>query len=203
MTMTTDAPKVVEVKFELQLADVEQGLAQLPRARLSKFFGWFGVVAVVAIIGWRWHEGRDPSLLAIVGELLIATFVLGRDPTKRIAKRIFDALPADALQVSLQCDEAGVQLMSSDSTTHVAWNEVVRVLDTRASFLIFTSRTNAQIVPKRALQAHQVSALRQLVARHVVPQREPWLTPAIQRRLVVYAALFAAVWAIYYYGRSR
>jgi len=201
--MATDVPKIIEIKFELQLVDVEQGLAQLPRARLSKVFGWFGVVAVVAIIAWRWHEGRDPSLLAIVGVLLVATFFLRRDPTKRIAKRIFEALPADALQVSLQCDETGIQLTSSDSSTHVAWNEVVRVLDTRASFLIFTSRTNAQIVPKRALQTDQVNALRQLVARHVVPQREPWLTPAIQRRLLVYAALFAAVWVIYYYNRNR
>src|ERR1039457_3708306 len=104
MTMATDAPRVVEVKCELQLADVEQGLALLPRARLSKICGWFGVVAVMAIIGWRWHEGRAPSLLAIVGVLLIATFILGRDPTKRIAKRIFDSLPADALQVSLLCE---------------------------------------------------------------------------------------------------
>jgi hypothetical protein len=203
MTIAADAPKVVEVKFELQLADVEQGLALLPRARLSKIFGWFGVIAVILIIGWRWHEGRDPSLLAIVGVFLIAIFVLGRDPTKRIARRIFEALPPDALQVSLQCDEAGVQLMSNDSSTSVAWNEVVRVLDTRASFLIFTSRTNAQIVPKRALQTDQVNDLRQLFGRHVVPQHEPWLTPAIVRRLIVYAALFAAVWAIYYYKRSR
>src|ERR1700690_2753609 len=123
MAMATDAPQVVEVKFELQLSDVEQGLAQLPRARLSKVFGWFGVIAVVAIIGWRWHGGGDPSLLAIVGVLLIGTFVLGRDPTKRIARRIVDALPPDARQVSLQCDEAGVQLMSSNSSTFVTWNE--------------------------------------------------------------------------------
>ncbi len=201
--MATDAPQAVEVEFELQLADVEQGLALLPRARLSKVFGWFGVIAVVLIIAWRWHEGRDPSLLAIVGVLLIATLVFRRDPTKRIAGRIFDALPVDARQVSLKCDEVGVQLMSSESSTLVNWNEVVRVLDTRASFLIFTSRTNAQIVPKRALAAAQIKDLRQLVARHVVPRREPWLTPAIVRQLIVYAALFAAVWAIYYFGRNR
>ena len=203
MSIASDSPKVVEVNFELQLADVEQGLAALPRARLSKMFGWFGVLAVLAIIGWRWHEGRDPSLLAVVGVLLIATFVLGRDPTKRIAKRIYDALPVEARQVTLRCNDAGIQLDSSDSSTLVRWPDVTRVLEAKSSFLIFASRTSAQIVPKRVLTADQVIALRHLVTHHVVPRREPWLTDAVFRRIMIYALLFAAIWAIYKFRGSH
>lgn len=203
MTTATDAPKIVEVGFELQLADVEQGLAMLPRARLSKFFGWFGVLGIVAIIGWRWHEGRDQVLLAIVGILVISTFVLGRDPTKRIAKRVYDALPIDARQVTLSIDDEGIHLASGATNTRVNWAEVARVLDARTSFLIFASRTNAQIVPKRALTAEQVIDLRNLVARHVVPRREPWLSTAILRRVLIYALLFAAMSALFYYRRNH
>jgi hypothetical protein len=197
--MASDSPKVVEVNFELQLVDVEQGLAVLPRARLSKMFGWFGVFAVLAIIAWRWHEGRDPSLLAVVGVLLIAMFVFGRDPTKRIARRVYDALPNEARQVALRCNDQGIQLQSSDSSTLLPWTDVTRVLEARTSFLIFASRTSAQIVPKRALTAEHVTTLRHLVARYVVPRREPWLTDAVFRRILIYALLFAAVWAIYKY----
>lgn len=199
MTIASDEPRVVEVNFELQLTDVEQGLASLPRARLSKMAGWFGVVAVVAVIGWRWHEGRDPRLLTVVGVLLIAALVWGRDPTKRIAKRIYDALPIQERQVSLSCNDEGVRLQSGDSSTLVTWPEVARVLEARKSFLVFASRTNAQIVPKRVLTTEQVIAFRELAKHHVVPRREPWLTDALFRRILIYGLVFAAIWAFYKY----
>ena len=199
MTIAPETSQFVEVNFELQLTDVEQGLATLPRARLSKMVSWFGVVAVVAIIGWRWHEGRDPKLLGIIGALLIAALVWGRDPTKRIARRIYDALPEQDRQVVLRCDDEGIHLQSGESSTLVNWSEVARVLEARNSFLIFASRTSAQIVPKRVLTTEQVSTLRRLIQRHVVPRREPWLTDAIFKRVLIYGFLFAAIWAFYKY----
>jgi hypothetical protein len=192
MTQASPEPQVVEIEFELQLSDVHRGLAVLPRARLSKWVGWAGVLAVLGIIGWRWHEGRDPRILAIIGIVLISFFILGRDPTRRIAKRIFDALPAESRQVKIRFDEAGVQVDSNDAQS-LGWSNVTRVLDSRETFMIFASRTNAQIIPKRAMTPEQIRAIRGLVARRVVTQREPWLTPALVRRVLIYTLIVAAI----------
>jgi hypothetical protein len=200
--MTQAETPDVEFHFELQLSDIHRGLAALPRARFSKWVGWFGVVAVLAIIGWRWQEGRDQRTLLVVGALLIAFFVVGRDPTKRIARKIFQQLPADARQVAIRVDETGVQVVSGD-TQHLEWAKVTRVTDTRETFLVFASRTNAQILPKRAMTTEQIRTVRELIARHVVPQREPWLTPTLTRRVLIYTVIFAAIWLWYTYRQHH
>jgi hypothetical protein len=192
MAQAPTEPQVVEIDFELQLSDVQRGLAVLPRARLSRWVGWAGVVAVIGIIAWRWHEGRDHRTLIIVGALLIAFFVLGRNPTKKIAKRIFDALPAEARKVHARFDEAGV-LVDSGEAQLLAWRDVT----------IFASRTNAQIVPKRTMTAEQVRSTRDLIARHVVPQHEPWATPALVRRVLIYTLVIAAIWMMYNYRQHH
>jgi len=202
MTQATGDPQVVEFDFELQLSDVHRGLTVLPRARVSRWFGWIGVLAVLAIIAWRWHEGRDQTTLLVVGALLVTFFLLGRDPTKRIAKRIFEALPTEARKVAMRLDESGIQVDSGDAQL-LEWKNVTRVIDARETFLIFASRTNAQIVPKRAMTAGQVRATRDIIARHVVTQREPWVTPALVRRVLIYTLIFAALWLMYTYQKHR
>jgi len=155
----------------------------------------------------RIHEGvvwsaRDQRTLLVVGALLIAFFVVGRDPTKRIARKIFQQLPADARQVSIRVDETGVQVVSGD-TQHLEWAKVTRVTDTRETFLVFASRTNAQILPKRAMTTEQIRTVREFIARHVVPQREPWLTPTLVRRVLIYTVIFAAIWLWYTYRQHH
>jgi hypothetical protein len=192
MTQSHSDTQVVEIDFELQLSDVQRGLSALPRARFSKWVGWVGVIAVISIIAWRWHEGRDARTLAFVGVLLISFFVLGRDPTKRIAKRIFEALPVDARKVHMRFDESGIQVDSGEAQL-LGWSNVTRVVDTRHTLLFFASRTNAQIVPKRALTSEQLQSTRAMIARHVVTRREPWATPALIRRVLIYALVFVAI----------
>lgn len=193
------SPTVVNLEFELQLADVEQGLQALPRARLSRLFSWLSVVAVVAIVAWRWHEGRDPGVLVIVAIFLIGILVVGRDPAKRVAKRVFDALPTEARTLKLRIDDAGIHLGTGDTPSQLSWAQVTRVLDARRSFLVFASRTEAQIIPKRSLTLEQIGVIRALVARHVTPQREPWLSPELVRRTLVYGLILAALWFAYHY----
>ena len=65
------------ISFDLQLTDVERGLASLPRARFARMAAWFAMLVVAALVAWRWHEGRDPSLLAVVGVIMIAVLFAG------------------------------------------------------------------------------------------------------------------------------
>jgi hypothetical protein len=193
------SPAVVNLEFELQLADVEQGLQALPRARLSRFFSWLSVAGVVAIVAWRWHEGRDPGVLVIVAIFLIGILVVGRDPAKRIAKRVFDALPIEARRLQLRIDDEGIHLGTGDTQSQLSWGQVIRVMDSKRSFLLFASRTEAQIIPKRGLTSEQIGIIRALVAQRVTPQGEPWLTPEILRRTLIYGLIIAALWLVYQY----
>lgn len=200
--MTTTEPRAVEFNFELQLSDVHRGLAALPRARLTKWVGWFGVIAVLAIIAWRWHEGRDQRTLVVVGALLIMFFILGRDPTQRIARKIFQQLPEEARRVNIRLDEQGVRVDAGDAQT-LYWANVTQVIDTSHTLLVFASRTNAQILPKRAMTPEQIRVARELVREHVVPQREPWITPTLVRRVLIYTIVFVGISMWYFYRQGR
>jgi hypothetical protein len=199
MNAGSSATQPLVISFELQLADVERGLASLPRARFARMAAWFGMLVVAALVAWRWHEGRDPSLLAVVGVVMIAVLFAGSNPAKRIAKRVYDALPAEARHVELNVDDSGIKLVAGDTTAETPWARVSRVSDARHSLLLFESRSNAQIIPKRALSAEQYATLRALVKQHVVPRKEPWWTPEIARRIFTYALLIVGLWMLYRY----
>jgi YcxB-like protein len=187
------------ITFDLQLADVERGLASLPRARFARSAAWFSMLVVAALVAWRWHEGRNPSIMVVVGAFLIVALFAGRDPAKRIAKKVYQALPTDARHVELTIDDQKLRLVSGAAATELDWNAVARALDSRHSILLFESRSSAQIIPKRALSREQYAALSAIVKRKVVPRREPWLTPAIARRMVTYLLLLIGIGLLYHF----
>lgn len=191
----------IEIAFDLQLNDVEQGLAALPRARWARVAAWVSIVVVAALVAWRVHEGRNAGVIIAIGAFLVVALYIGRDPAKRVAKRVFDGLPEAARHVELRFDQQGIQTTSADQGTETPWSRVSRVLEARNTFLLFESRSNAQIVPKRVLTEEQCATLRDLVARYVVPRNEPWLTPQIAVRFAIYAILFVAFWFFYKYRR--
>ena len=197
MSTGTSESQPVVVAFDLQLVDVERGLSSLSRARFARLFAWLSMLVVAALVAWRWREGHNPTVLAIVGVVLVAILFLSRDPAKRVARRVFDALPPEVRHVELTLSNAGVSLQAGETRTDTAWSSIVKVVDARHSFLLFESRTHAQIIPKRALISEQYAILKSLVEAHVVPQSEPWWTPEVLRRAVLYALLLTGLWMFY------
>lgn len=189
--------QTVNVAFDFQLSDIEQGLASLPRARWARIAGWSSILVVAALIAWRLREGRDPGYVILLGVFLMVVLFVGRDPSKRIAKRVYEGLPPEARHVELSFNQQGIKLTTGSESTETPWTQLSHVLDSRSSILLFESRSNAQIVPKRALTPEQYSVLHALVRRHVVRRNEPWLTPQITVRIAIYAVLFGAFWFFY------
>lgn len=202
MSQSADSQHSLVVTFDLQQADIEHGLAALPRARAARVMAWVSMVAVVALVAWRVREGRDPAVMVVVGLFLLGVLFLGRNPSRRIAKRIFEALPAESRHVEMAFDETGVVVGTGGETTPTPWTRFIRTLDAKKSVLLFESRSNAQIIPKRALSAEQYAELTRLVRAHVVTQREPWLTPELTRRLFIYALLLAAILFYYHFQQK-
>lgn len=192
---TADGPGEVE----LRLSDVEAGLASLPRAKVARAISLVGGALVLGMVAYRWHEGRDRVTLAVVGALLLALLFSNRNPARKIAKKVYDALPAEARRIGVQITESGIVLRSSGAESELAWESIWKVAETREVMVVFVSRENAQILPKRAFSESELSRLRELSARKITPHSEPFFTPELQKRLFVWLAVVSVVWTAWYF----
>jgi hypothetical protein len=64
------------------------------------------------------------------------------------------------------------------------------------------SQHDAQILPKRAFSDADQRRIRELSKAKIVKRDEAWLTPELRKRMLIWLAVFAAVWTAFtLYGR--
>jgi len=184
-----EAPNPIEFELSLQERDIQQGLAALPRARIARILAWVGSACVLTLVAYRWQQDGDRTSLVLVVGIMVAYLLVNRDPTKRLARRIYRALPEARRTLVVKIDERGLDVRSGDQSVQVEWAEVIRVVVTRTTFLVFTSPTDAQILPRRALSADQVAALQNLIAARVVPRAFPIWSRELRNRILMWLLL--------------
>jgi hypothetical protein len=188
-------------KVTLTLSDIEAGLSALPRAKLARGVSYGGAVAVIALVAYRWIEGRDRTSLAIIAALLLGLLFANRNPAKRIAKRVFASLPDDARAIRVTVDEEGFHIHSSGQESRLQWVDVHRCVETREVLLVFVSRNDAQILPKRAFTEAELDSVREWsktkIVKHDEPFTLPQLTPALRTRMLIWLVVFALVWTAF------
>jgi hypothetical protein len=190
-------------EVELRLSDVEAGLASLPRAKVARAISLGGAALVIALVGYRWYEGKDRSMLAVIGAALLGLLFVNRNPARKIAKRVYDALPPEARHIGVLVSDEGILLRSSGAESSLAWSSIYKLVETREVIVVFVSRENAQILPKRAFSEAQLLELRTLAKQRIVTRDEPFLTPELQKRLMLWSMAFAIAWAIWYFFGRR
>ncbi len=193
----------IQATVELTEADIEEGLGSLPRARATRLLGALTPVAVAALLLYRWQEERDRNLLAGVAILMVLALLFLRNPVRRLAQRVYASLPEAARRFEVRIDEEGVVITSNAESSPLPWGEIWRVRESNRSFMLFLSRKDAQILPKRSLSSGDITHFRALAARHVRPRQEPWLTPEIRRRLVLWALVILAASIAMYFAQNR
>jgi len=187
----------------LTLADIEAGLSALPRAKFARLVTWVGGGAVAALVGYRWIEGRDRTSLVIVAAVLFALLAINSNPTRRIAKRVHASLPEDAKRIRILADERGFRVVSNDRESLLDWSEVRRFLETRHVLVVFVSQHDAQILPKRAFTESELTAIRGWASSKIRKHDEPWLTPELRTRMMIWLVVFGFVWIAWtYFGRQ-
>jgi hypothetical protein len=195
--------KSFEGEVELQLSDIEGGLASLPRAKVAQAVSFGGGALVIAMVAYRWNEGKDHTMLAVIGLSILVLLFLNRNPARKIAKRVYASLPPEARRISVRVSDEGITLRSSGAETELEWSQIWKLNETRNVVVVFTSRQNAQILPKRAFSESQLVKLRTLAKERIVQHTEPFLTPELTKRLIVWTVTFAIVWMIWYlFGRK-
>jgi hypothetical protein len=189
----------------LTLSDIEAGLSALPRAKATRYIVWGGAVAVVAMVAYRWMEGRNHTSLVVIGVVLLGILAVNGNPAKRIAKKVYASLPDDAKTLRISVDETGFSVTSSGNESMLPWSEVQRCIETRQVLVVFVSRHDGQILPKRAFSEADLRSVREwsktkIVRRHVPAQ--PWLTPEVRSRMLIWLVVFALVWTgLIMYGK--
>jgi hypothetical protein len=190
-------------EVELTLLDIEAGLASLPRAKIARAIALVGASLVIAMIGYRWYEGKDRVVLLIVGVALLALLAFNLNPARKIAKKVYESLPADAKKIAIGINNEGLVLRSGGAESEVPWSAMWKLVETREVLVVFVSRENAQIIPKRAFSKAQLTRLRELAAQNILGHDEPWLTPELRKRMMLWLLSFVVVWAVwFFFGRK-
>jgi hypothetical protein len=134
---------------------------------------------------------------------LLVLLFMSRNPAKRIAKRVYDSLPPDAREMAIQVDEEGFRVTSSGNHSPLPWSQVRRCVDARGVFVVFVSKHDAQILPKRAFSDADIASIRQWSKSKIVKHDEPWLTPELRVRMMIWLVVFALVWTAWTYFGNR
>ncbi len=193
MLETRPESPAIELDFELQREDIERGLAALPRARAARAVSIAAMLAVIGLVAYRWQEGRDRQALLVVGVVLLGLIFLGRDPSKRVARRVHESLAPEARKLHMKIDAAGLSAGTGDGVSELPWSDVQRVIETPHTVLVFATASDAQILPKRAMNGEQLALLRALVASNVTPKRAPIFTRQVVRRLVLWLLMLVGL----------
>lgn len=183
----------------LTLSDIEAGLSALPRAKFARLVAWGGGIAVAALVAYRWIEGRDRTSLLVVAVVLFALLAINSNPAKRIAKRVYSSLPEDSKHLRIFADEQGFRVVSNQNETRLDWGDVRRFVETRHVLVVFVSQHDAQILPKRAFNESELTAIRGWASTKIRKHDEPWLTPELRMRMMIWLVVFALVWIAWTY----
>ena len=69
-----------------------------------------------------------------------------------------------------QLDENGITIAQGDSSTCQAWSDCVKAVSTSRSIIVYTSKTNATIFPKKQL-GDQTADVIEMISTHMPPAK--------------------------------
>jgi hypothetical protein len=184
----------------LTLSDIESGLAALPRARAARFVVLGGALVVIALVVYRWNEGRERTPLIVIGAVFLLLLLMNGNPAKRIAKKVFASLPEESKTIRVRVDEDGFGVTSSGTESRLPWRDVRRCVETREVLVVFITQHDGQILPKRAFSASELESIREWSKTKIVERsasKEPWFTPELRTRMMIWILVFALVWTAF------
>ena len=164
----------VEITYELTEKDFfDSMIAHRNRTASSRWS--FRIMLLVALLAAGFGVFliiKEPdSQLTINAIVLIAVAVFwGGCKWARprwAARKQYRQQPSAQGPRTLVLDSTGMHWRWDGGTSDVAWENVIRYLEWRSEFLLYTSPVMFIMVPKRALSSDQVADFRSLLAQHV------------------------------------
>ena len=123
---------------------------------------------------------------AVVGALLVTAFFMGAGVLCLLAgiiilvylpwtlflksRQQYLANPAFKTPLHYKMTEEGIEVSQNGETQSQKWEDLFKAVSTPKSLIVYTSRVNASIFPKRDLKENSTAAIR-MISTHMPPQK--------------------------------
>src|SRR5439155_26151051 len=152
----------------LELADVAAGLTLTGgklRWGVPVIFGLMGLLSG-ASMGTAWQVGEALGLGLLGAILWPLVFRAG-------ARRSLANKSDLERTVTLTFSPACVEVTTVTVESRIKWPAVHRFVEGRKTFILYLGEAMVQVIPKRALRAEDVDALRSMFTSRIVPRKKP------------------------------
>ena len=151
------------ITFSVQMTEKEVYRYTLYHVYHS-FSGLFGIfLSLIALVNLilNFHDMSNQAKTIMIIIALWSTVI---DPImmKSRCKAQFKRTKAYKNPLQYRIDEEGVTVSQNEESQTVAWNSLMKIVETKSQFLVYSSRIHAFIFPKDMLEG-QVETMEQLV----------------------------------------
>lgn len=132
------------------------------------------------------YSGVSGIMGTTVGALMVCAFFMGYGiiyllcgcviiaylPVSLFMRAKQQALRNPAFQESLHyrlCEE-GIEVSQQDTVQMASWDQVVKAVSTKSSYVIYTSRVNAFILPRKSM-GEKAAKVMEIIATHIPPSQ--------------------------------
>jgi hypothetical protein len=166
--------KLMQVTYELTQRDfLDSFIAHRNRSLLSKLafrvipllVFLLAALGVVTVLFRPGHQRLSSVAPGIILAALWGLFLWGA-PWWSARNQFLKQPSAHGLK-TLMADEAGVHWRWDGGAADIAWRNIIRYLEVKNQFLLYTSPACFNIVPKRALAPEQLPEFRSLLGEHI------------------------------------
>lgn len=121
------------------------------------------LLALVNII-FNFSEMTDQNRVIMI---IVACWFTILEPFMMIGRSRSQVKRTKAYQKPLQylIDENGITVMQEEESQTIAWDKMMKIIETNSQFLVYSSRIHAFIFPKSAME-NQTDTLKQLILQY-------------------------------------
>lgn len=153
----------MELEFDVQILKKDIYDYQLHHIYTSPS-GLFGT-----IVGFFMIAAAFQTRTVILG--IMGVFIIGYFPwILNIKSAAQAASPAFKDPIHYKMDDEGIEISKGEESQKIEWNVITKAISTRKSIVLYTSRVNAFIFPRRVL-GEKTSYLIEMISTHVGPEK--------------------------------
>ncbi len=151
----------MELEFDVQILKKDIYDYQLYHV-YSSASGLFGTIIGCFLVAAAFQTGT--VILGIMG-----VFIIGYFPwILNIKSAAQAASPAFKDPIHYKMNDEGIEISKGEESQKIEWSVITKAISTRKSIILYTSKVNAFIFPRRVL-GDRISLLIEMVSTHVAP----------------------------------
>lgn len=153
---------MVELDVKIEAGDLYDYMLMHTYNSASGLLG-SGIGAVAVLVGFT----RGPVIMGILG--LVVLLYLPWTLFLKSRQQVL-ANPAFAKPLHYILDETGITVSQGESEEHQNWSDMVKAVSTGRSIIVYTSRSNATIFPRKQMD-DKTTVVIQTICNYMEPRK--------------------------------